>query len=169
MTTDRAKSDPLIALDAAIARLRELKSAPYPERSSDYPVRVEPNPLNCGVLTALPDRAGSDTAYVPKHEQAIAHDAPIMQTHRFSSSQWIDRVERVEPTNVNALGVPDALSAKHIERLERIVSGTGWREQYEERAAIIEFDGGLPRNEAEDRAFAECLASIAAQLFDDDG
>ncbi len=33
-----------------------------------------------------------------------------------------------------------------------------WRACYDERAAILEFDGGLPRTEAEARAFACCVA-----------
>ena len=32
-----------------------------------------------------------------------------------------------------------------------------WRVLFDERAAILEFDGGLPRAEAEARAFAYCL------------
>jgi len=30
-----------------------------------------------------------------------------------------------------------------------------WRERFQERASLIEFDGGLPRAEAEERAAAE--------------
>jgi hypothetical protein len=33
-----------------------------------------------------------------------------------------------------------------------------WRMFYEERASIFEFDGGLPRQEAEDRSFESCIA-----------
>ncbi|MHA2043535.1 MAG: hypothetical protein ACYSWZ_00385 [Planctomycetota bacterium] len=32
-----------------------------------------------------------------------------------------------------------------------------WRIEYEERAAILEYDGGLSRDEADRRAFAEIL------------
>lgn len=37
-------------------------------------------------------------------------------------------------------------------------SGQDWRALFDERAAIAEFDGGLPRASAEARAFACCLA-----------
>ena len=35
-----------------------------------------------------------------------------------------------------------------------------WRIEYEERAAILQFDGGLSRNEADRRAFKEILERI---------
>ncbi len=37
-------------------------------------------------------------------------------------------------------------------------SGEDWRAFFDERAGIAEFDGGLPRHEAEARAFACCVA-----------
>jgi hypothetical protein len=37
-------------------------------------------------------------------------------------------------------------------------SGENWRALFEERAAIAEFDGGLPRMSAEARAYACCVA-----------
>jgi hypothetical protein len=37
-------------------------------------------------------------------------------------------------------------------------SGDDWRTFFDERAGIAEFDGGLPRHEAEARAFACCVA-----------
>jgi hypothetical protein len=37
-------------------------------------------------------------------------------------------------------------------------SGEDWRALFDERAAIAEFDGDLPRQEAEARAFACCVA-----------
>jgi hypothetical protein len=37
-------------------------------------------------------------------------------------------------------------------------SGDDWRTFFDERAGIAEFDGGLPRYEAEARAFACCVA-----------
>ena len=37
-------------------------------------------------------------------------------------------------------------------------SGEDWRALFDERAAIAEFDGGLPRLSAEARAFACCVA-----------
>ena len=37
-------------------------------------------------------------------------------------------------------------------------SGEDWRAFFDERAGIAEFDGGLPRAEAEARAFACCVA-----------
>ncbi len=52
--------------------------------------------------------------------------------------------------------------------MDRVVSNFGWREHYEERAAIMEFEGGLPRDEAEDRAFMECLVLVAELMLDDD-
>ncbi len=36
-------------------------------------------------------------------------------------------------------------------------SGEDWREFFEERAGIAEFDGGLPRDQAEARAFSCCV------------
>ncbi len=36
-------------------------------------------------------------------------------------------------------------------------SGEDWRAFFDERAAIAEFDGGLPRDQAEARAFAGCV------------
>ena len=36
-------------------------------------------------------------------------------------------------------------------------SGEEWREFFEERAGIAEFDGGLPREQAEARAFSCCV------------
>jgi hypothetical protein len=36
-------------------------------------------------------------------------------------------------------------------------SGEDWRESFEERAGIVEFDGGLPRDQAEARAFSCCV------------
>ncbi|MCG3180339.1 MAG: hypothetical protein BIFFINMI_02698 [Phycisphaerae bacterium] len=35
-----------------------------------------------------------------------------------------------------------------------------WRVDWEERAAIMEYDGGLPREQAEARAFADILAQM---------
>jgi len=35
-----------------------------------------------------------------------------------------------------------------------------WRVEYEERAAILEYDGGLSRDEADRRAFVEILERI---------
>lgn len=35
--------------------------------------------------------------------------------------------------------------------------GVDWREYFEERAGIAEFDGGLPRGQAEARAFSCCV------------
>ncbi len=35
-----------------------------------------------------------------------------------------------------------------------------WRIEYEERAAILEYDGGLSRDEADRRAFREILERI---------
>jgi hypothetical protein len=43
------------------------------------------------------------------------------------------------------------------------------REHFEERAAIIEYDGGLPRAEAERRADAEVRAAIDEQRADATG
>lgn len=37
-------------------------------------------------------------------------------------------------------------------------SGEDWREFFEERAGIAEFDGGLPRDQAQARAFSCCVA-----------
>jgi hypothetical protein len=37
-------------------------------------------------------------------------------------------------------------------------SGEDWRALFDERAGIAEFDGGLPRDQAEARAFACCVA-----------
>ena len=37
-------------------------------------------------------------------------------------------------------------------------SGEDWRAFFDERAGIAEFDGGLPREQAEARAFACCVA-----------
>lgn len=37
-------------------------------------------------------------------------------------------------------------------------SGEDWRAFFEERAGVAEFDGGLPRDQAEARAFACCVA-----------
>ena len=39
-----------------------------------------------------------------------------------------------------------------------------WREFYEERAALIEYDGGEPRATAERRAF-ECVLALAGELL----
>jgi hypothetical protein len=36
--------------------------------------------------------------------------------------------------------------------------GEDWRAFFDERAVIAEFDGGLPRDQAEARAFACCIA-----------
>jgi hypothetical protein len=38
-------------------------------------------------------------------------------------------------------------------------SAGDWRAFYDERASIAEFDGGLPRSEAEARAFTSCVAA----------
>jgi len=38
-----------------------------------------------------------------------------------------------------------------------------WREQFEERAAIIEFDGRMRRRNAEIAALAEIFAQMAAE------
>lgn len=37
-------------------------------------------------------------------------------------------------------------------------SAEDWQAHFDERAGIAEFDGGLPRPEAETRAFAACIA-----------
>lgn len=37
-------------------------------------------------------------------------------------------------------------------------SGEDWREFFEERAGIAEFDGGLPRDQADARAFSCCVS-----------
>ena len=41
--------------------------------------------------------------------------------------------------------------------------GPGDREAFEERAAIIEFDGGLPRDQAEALAYKATLTNIEAR------
>ncbi len=60
--------------------------------------------------------------------------------------------------------------AHHVDESEDWQSPTGsvadlpfeWRVEFEERAAILEYDGGLAREEAERRAFAEVLRRIRA-------
>ena len=44
-------------------------------------------------------------------------------------------------------------------------SANDWREFFEERAAIAEFDGGLPRGEAEAHAFAWCAGEWLNHKF----
>ncbi len=166
--SDRAKPDPLAAVDAAIARLRDSRSIEYPARTSDDPVGVVSNPLIHNALPSLPGQPGAKAGSVADNESVYSETASTVKTHRISSSHRVERVERVKPTNVNGLGLPDPLSAGGIESLERVVSGFGWREHYEERAAIMEFEGGLPRDEAEDRAFVECLALVAELMLVDD-
>jgi hypothetical protein len=43
-------------------------------------------------------------------------------------------------------------------------SGEDWREFFEERAGIAEFDGGLPRDQAEARAFSFCMGELLRSL-----
>lgn len=43
-------------------------------------------------------------------------------------------------------------------------SAADWQAFFDERAAILEFDGGLPRAEAEARAFACCVAKSSGEL-----
>jgi hypothetical protein len=43
-------------------------------------------------------------------------------------------------------------------RIERDWSDEDWRAFFDERAGIAEFDGGLPREQAEVRAFTCCVA-----------
>lgn len=47
-----------------------------------------------------------------------------------------------------------------IDRYGVLLDIEGLREFFEERAAICEFDGEQPRNEAEQAAWAECLEAI---------
>ncbi len=54
-----------------------------------------------------------------------------------------------EPTAVAEITTPDDLP-------------DGWRELYEERAAIRHFDGGQALEHAEAEAFAEVLARLSA-------
>ena len=44
-----------------------------------------------------------------------------------------------------------------------------WRIEYEERAAILEYDGGLPREEAEVLALREIFARIEGMDGDGNG
>jgi len=50
-------------------------------------------------------------------------------------------------------------------RLLEVAAGwrAEWREAWEERAGIMEFDGGLPRAVAEDRAFHELLVYVVGE------
>lgn len=58
---------------------------------------------------------------------------------------------------VSPLSLPEPLD----EHVRRIVSrlDAGRREAFEERAAIVEYDAGLPREEAERRALLDVLAT----------
>lgn len=57
---------------------------------------------------------------------------------------------------------------EHAEHQKNTNTGTGsgtpdreeWRESFEERAAIMEYSGGLPRHEAEHQARIICLAEF---------
>jgi hypothetical protein len=42
----------------------------------------------------------------------------------------------------------------------------GWRVWFEERAAIMEYDGGLPREQAESAAMAETIRLMRAEKKD---
>jgi hypothetical protein len=43
-------------------------------------------------------------------------------------------------------------------------SAEDWRAFFDERAGIAEFEGGLPRDRAEARAFACCLAECSIEI-----
>jgi hypothetical protein len=63
-----------------------------------------------------------------------------------------DLVIRIRQTKAELL---DALTASSVDR-----DGTGedWEAYFHERAGFLEFDGGLPRSEAEARSFDCCVA-----------
>ena len=65
-------------------------------------------------------------------------------------STWIEYLigrGYIEPPINVALQLPEATLPLDLARWP-----TTWREMYEERAAIIEYDGGLPRSVAEEKA-----------------
>ncbi len=59
-------------------------------------------------------------------------------------SQWIKRLRRIggETTEISSIRSPEDIPP-------------GWLEEFEERAAILEYDGGLTREDAETQAFDE--------------
>lgn len=67
------------------------------------------------------------------------------------------------------LEIVKELVEPEVDTVEAVVGGVissprdlsiDWRIEFEERAAILEYDGGLSRNEADRRAFKEILERI---------
>ena len=55
---------------------------------------------------------------------------------------------------------PDFLLHSHADAVMTQIDRMGLRYEYEERAAILEYDGGLSRDEADKRAFREIVEKI---------
>jgi len=62
--------------------------------------------------------------------------------------------------------VLDALSRHKAQIVALLRSAEDWQVFYDERAGIAEFDGGLPRSEAEARAFECCVVEWLNRTFE---
>ena len=68
-----------------------------------------------------------------------------------------DNELRSMTTKVNSLSSFDSLEARQPHHTS-VWGGEEWKTSFDERAAIMEFDGNVPRTLAEARAFQACIA-----------
>ncbi len=59
---------------------------------------------------------------------------------------------------LRALRAGEVLGTSHLTSVEELP--VEWRVEYEERAAILEYDGGLPREQADKQALREIQERI---------
>ncbi len=126
-------------------------TAGNPQKPRDFEVAQNDVRVgNHGATTGQPP-AGTDTE--PSPVALVAHGRPKAGNHG-ATAETKETRDFQEPV---ALVAPAAL------QIDKVGTAPGWdaadwRTYYDERAGIAEFDGGLPRAEAEGRAYECCVA-----------
>jgi hypothetical protein len=89
-------------------------------------------------------------AYLREHGVSIGLDGDDLL---LSDAEWLpqEAIDRLRELKHEILAL--------LRPTEDGWSGEDWRAFFDERAGIAEFDGGLPRSDAEARAFASCVVA----------
>ena len=108
-------------------------------------------------VTGRANRAGSNVLHLPSHleragkaqsDQGVTpRNTPMWKGER---EQGPGRCDKPEAEGVTAAVTP----------FSAVVDAEDWQAAYDERAAVREFDGEMPRAEAERLAFADTVADL---------
>lgn len=168
-------SDLLTALDEEAGRLRiNTKDREWPKAPNWVARRirqVQPNLLSMGV--EFHDQRSNDQRSIllrkSEFAAASAGDDALVAVGLAGDSMTASRNAVTDAVTGNSLGgngSPEGDSSDSISASFRCQEeendSDGWLDEYEERAAIAEFDGGAERSEAELRARAMCLVDHEA-------